>query len=285
MTSICSGPLMIYTVYDGLPTEGGDAVGDARLRKEASPIQYTVHLPFSDMLSAAARSLVLVKLEPTLSGPRHTQYHTFSRQFMGLEKYKNETRSVCSTTCAQPPDLLTASSNASHAPAKMRHDNPSNVFDERPPKRPRVQLRVGPAPHHTPAVSSSEHLASRARQKCCGAGTAAAPARSAVKDPSPAPCAAMLVEPAAAASNGMQRSLDALDATSHKIWLCLAAEERADKGTNEAYARHVRNYIAYWDRYQAEMVADTPAWTSVPALPISAAKVFIFLNYERTREK
>ncbi|KAG1817805.1 hypothetical protein DFJ58DRAFT_888716 [Suillus subalutaceus] len=232
---------------------------------------------------------------------------------MGLEKYKNETRSVCSTTCAQPPDLLTASSDASHAPAKMRHDDPSDVFDERPPKCPRVQLRVGPAPHHTPAVSSSEHLASRARQKCRGAGTAAAPGPGAepvasslvagahppipdglitmdpseicVKDPSPAPCAAMLLEPAAAASNGMQRSLDALYVTSHEIRLRLAAEERADKGTNEAYARHVRNYIAYWDRYQAEMVADTPAWTSVPALPISAAKVFIFLNYERTREK
>jgi hypothetical protein len=105
-----------------------------------------------------------------------------------------------------------------------------------------------------------------------------------VKDPSPAPCSAAIFEPGVT-SNSMQCSLDALDATSHAIRLRLAAEERADKGTNNAYARHVRNYVTYWDRYQAEMVADNPAWTSVPALPISAAKVLIFLDYERTREK
>lgn len=57
---------------------------------------------------------------------------------------------------------------------KTHHDNPLDTFDERPPKRPRVHLRVGPSPHHTPAPTSSEHLASRARQKCRGAGTAAA---------------------------------------------------------------------------------------------------------------
>lgn len=202
---------------------------------------------------------------------------------------------------------------------RTHHDNPSDTFDERPLKRPRVHLRVGPSPHHTPALTSSEHLASRARQKCRGAGTAAAsfsvatvpgpgaepvasclaacahppvpdgliamdPDEIRVKDPSPAPCSAAIFEPAVT-SNSMQCSLDALDATSHAIRLRLAAEERADKGTNNAYARHVRNYVTYWDRYQAEMVADNPAWTSVPALPISAAKVLIFLDYERTREK
>ncbi|KAG1879431.1 hypothetical protein C8R48DRAFT_685646, partial [Suillus tomentosus] len=223
-------------------------------------------------------------------------------------------------TCARPPGTLAMSSDASHATAKIRQDHPSNLSDERPPKRPRVQLRVGPDPHRTPALSSSEHLASRARQKCHGVGTSfsvsaapglllgaepvalcptAAPAHLPipdgliamdpgeirVKDPSPAPCAATLFEPAAAISNGMQCSLDALDATSHEIRLRLVAEERTDKGTNDAYARHVRNYVAYWDQYQAEMVANNPTWTSVPALPISAAKVLIFLNHERTREK
>ncbi|KAG1726040.1 hypothetical protein EDD22DRAFT_961520 [Suillus occidentalis] len=202
---------------------------------------------------------------------------------------------------------------------KTHRDNPLDAFDERPPKHLRVHLRVGPSPHHTPAPTSSEHLASRARQKCRGAGTAAAsfsvaavpgpgaepvapclaacahppvpdgliamdPDEIRVKDPSPAPCSAATFEPAAT-SNSMQCSLDALDATSHAIRLRLAAEERADKGTNTAYTRHVHNYVTYWDRYQAEMVADIPAWTSVPALPISAAKVLIFLDYERMREK
>ncbi|KAG1833311.1 hypothetical protein EV424DRAFT_1364804 [Suillus variegatus] len=174
------------------------------------------------------------------------------------------------------------SSDVSHATAKIRQDHPSNFSDERPPKRPR-------------------HLASRARQKCRGLLLGAEPVTSCpaaapahlpipdgliamdpgeicIKDPSPAPCAATLFEPAAAMSNGMQCSLDALDATLTKF-------ERADKGMNDAYARHVRNYVAYWDQYQAEMVANNPTWTSVPALPISAAKVLIFLNHERTREK
>jgi hypothetical protein len=107
-----------------------------------------------------------------------------------------------------------------------------------------------------------------------------------VKEPSPAPCAAsapsLFFMPA---HDGMQRSLDMLNATSHDIRLRLAADERADKGTNGAYARHVRNYVLYWDQHQCEMVAQDPAWTSVPAMPITAAKAVIFLNQERTREK
>lgn len=116
---------------------------------------------------------------------------------LGLGKYKNATRrSVCKYPTALdllvslPPlflqlmlmfdvgvvlfvvsGTLAMSSDVSHATAKIRQDHPSNLSDERPPKRPHVQLRVGPDPHRTPALSSSEHLASRARQKCRGVGT------------------------------------------------------------------------------------------------------------------
>ncbi|KAG1907694.1 uncharacterized protein F5891DRAFT_974358 [Suillus fuscotomentosus] len=212
------------------------------------------------------------------------------------------------------------SSDASHATAKICQDHPSNLSDEHPLKRPCVQLRVGPDPHRTPALSSSEHLASRARQECCGIGTSfsasAAPGLLLCAEPVascptaapahlPIPDGLIAMDPgqvlpsllflrrqvrstlgeASAAkiySNAPKRghaepkryrcSLDALDATSHKIRLRLMAEECADKGTNDAYACHIHNYVAYWDQYQAEMVANNPTWTSVPALPISTAK-------------
>lgn len=109
-----------------------------------------------------------------------------------------------------------------------------------------------------------------------------------MKEPSPAPCAAAPSRSlpfGPALDDGMQRSLDALNAASHDIRLRLAVDERADKGTNGAYARHVRNYTLYWDRHQCEMVAQDPTWTPVPAMPITAAKALIFLNQERTREK
>ncbi|KAG2059887.1 hypothetical protein BDR06DRAFT_967451 [Suillus hirtellus] len=223
-------------------------------------------------------------------------------------------------TCARPPDTLAMSSDASHVTVKIHQDHPSNLSNERPLKHPHVQLRVCPDPHCTPALSLSEHLASRARQKCRGVGTsfsvsaapglllgakpvascpAAAPTHLPIPDgliamdpgkicikkhqlpvqprflslllPSPMACT-VLFEPAAAISNSMQCFLDALDVTSHKICLHLVAEEHTDKGMNDAYTHHIHNYAAYWDQYQAKMVANNSTWTSVPALPISAAK-------------
>ncbi|KAG2057216.1 hypothetical protein BDR06DRAFT_1005258 [Suillus hirtellus] len=191
------------------------------------------------------------------------------------------------------------SSDTSHATVKIHQDYPFNLSNECPQKHPCVQLRVGPDPHRTPALSSSEHLASRARQKCRGIGTSfsvsAAPglllgAKPVASCPAAAPTHLPIPDGLIAMDPGkicikkhqLPCFLDALDVTSYKICLHLAVEEHADKGMNDAYAHHVHNYVAYWDQYQAKMIANNSTWTFVPALPISAAKVLIFLNHEQT---
>jgi hypothetical protein len=41
----------------------------------------------------------------------------------------------------------------------------------------------------------------------------------------------------------------------------------------------------YWDLYQDKRVAKDPSWTVIPAFPVTAAKVAMFLDHEKTREK
>ena len=60
-----------------------------------------------------------------------------------------------------------------------------------------------------------------------------------VKEPSPLPWTLNGIPPAPS-SAGLQRSLEFLDAASHEVRLRTAGEERSDKGTSAAYARHVR---------------------------------------------
>ena len=86
---------------------------------------------------------------------------------------------------------------------------------------------------------------------------------------------------------GLQRSLAALDAASHAVRLRASAEERADKGTSDAYARRVRDYTAWWDVYQCQLRDEdaTGTWTMIPAFPVTAAKAAMFLDHEVTREK
>ena len=105
-----------------------------------------------------------------------------------------------------------------------------------------------------------------------------------VKEPSSSPSTPIGIPPALS-STGLQHSLEFLDAASHGVHLHTVHEEQSDKGTSVAYARHVRNYCTYWDLYQDERVAEDPSWTVIPAFPVTAAKVAMFLDHERTREK
>ena len=52
---------------------------------------------------------------------------------------------------------------------------------------------------------------------------------------------------------GLQRSLVAIDAASHAVWLQASAKECADKGTSNAYARRVHDYTAWGDIYQCQL--------------------------------
>ena len=84
---------------------------------------------------------------------------------------------------------------------------------------------------------------------------------------------------------GMQASLAALEADSHAARLAHAKREQSDKSTAGTYKRHVDRYEKWWIRYQAEQSASIDGWTPIPAFPITAAKVSMFLGHESTREK
>ncbi|KAJ6544716.1 hypothetical protein B0H10DRAFT_1932947, partial [Mycena sp. CBHHK59/15] len=83
----------------------------------------------------------------------------------------------------------------------------------------------------------------------------------------------------------MQRSMRVLEARSHDVRLGISADEQAGKGTEPAYARHVRSYESWWALNQASRVEADPSWKEVPAHPITVTKVTLFLEYETTREK
>jgi len=83
----------------------------------------------------------------------------------------------------------------------------------------------------------------------------------------------------------MQHSEDHLEAASQAVRLRVATEERSDKSTPATYERHVNSYINWWECYQAAEVNSDPKKTAIPAFPITAAKVTMFLDYTSTRPK
>lgn len=86
-------------------------------------------------------------------------------------------------------------------------------------------------------------------------------------------------------SAGMQASLALLEADSHAARLVRANNEQNDKSTGKTYQRHVDRFERWWTTYQADQTIKTPGRTSIPAFPITAAKVSMFLEYECNREK
>lgn len=86
-------------------------------------------------------------------------------------------------------------------------------------------------------------------------------------------------------SAGMQASLAALEAESQAARLAHAKQEQSDKSTAGTYQRHINRYEAWWEGFQEEKMKTIPGWTMIPAFPITAAKVGMFLGYESTREK
>ena len=105
-------------------------------------------------------------------------------------------------------------------------------------------------------------------------------------DCSPSPRPPLHIVPVASdPPTGMQASLAALEADSHAARLAHAKQEQSDKSTAGTYKRHVDRYEKWWIRYQAEQSASIKGWTPIPAFPITAAKVSMFLGHESTREK
>lgn len=80
-------------------------------------------------------------------------------------------------------------------------------------------------------------------------------------------------------------SLAQLDADSHAVRLRQAQLEQEDKQTARTYRLAVESYVDWWGKYQMELVTKDPTWTVIPAFPVTAAKVAMFLDYETTRPK
>lgn len=91
-----------------------------------------------------------------------------------------------------------------------------------------------------------------------------------------------ILDEAGAANLRIDTSLAELEVTSHAIRMALAAKEQSDKGTANSYTRHVNNYLKWWASYQAGECQQNPSRIPLPAEPITAAKVAMFLNYETT---
>ncbi len=57
------------------------------------------------------------------------------------------------------------------------------------------------------------------------------------------------------------------------------------KGTEEAYPRHVKNYVKFWEDDQDRRANADPNYVKIPAHPIVGENVAVFLKHELTRNK
>jgi hypothetical protein len=71
----------------------------------------------------------------------------------------------------------------------------------------------------------------------------------------------------------------------HDARLVLQAEVRSEKGTDPAYARHLRNYELFTMEDQARRLEKDPKWPVMCPHPITTGKAALFLGYETTRAK
>ncbi|KAJ7445605.1 hypothetical protein FB451DRAFT_1055529 [Mycena latifolia] len=83
----------------------------------------------------------------------------------------------------------------------------------------------------------------------------------------------------------MNLSISLLEVESHALRLESQAKEQGDKATGKTYARHFNSYSTWWDLAEATKISKNPHLVAIPALPITAAKAAMFLQYESTREK
>ncbi|KAJ7745641.1 hypothetical protein B0H16DRAFT_1692867 [Mycena metata] len=81
----------------------------------------------------------------------------------------------------------------------------------------------------------------------------------------------------------LQKSLDALEAQTQSLRQALLAKNQECKATGATYGRHFKGYEAWFAADQARLAANEHGYVAIPSLPITPAKVVLFLNYEMTR--
>lgn len=82
-----------------------------------------------------------------------------------------------------------------------------------------------------------------------------------------------------------QSHLTALQREAHLNQMALQKQLDQGKGTADAYPRHLKSYVHFWDADQERRVAEDPTHQKVPAHPIVGYKVSLFLEHETKRNK
>lgn len=91
--------------------------------------------------------------------------------------------------------------------------------------------------------------------------------------------------PATASFDDIQISLASIQHEAHLNRLELQKGMAKGKGTDEAYPRHVKNYVRFWEADQERRLKENSTYVKIPAHPIIGEKVAIFLQSEITRNK
>ncbi|KAJ7165925.1 hypothetical protein C8R46DRAFT_1219700 [Mycena filopes] len=84
-------------------------------------------------------------------------------------------------------------------------------------------------------------------------------------------------------ASALQKSHDALEAQSQLLRQALLAKTQERKATGDTYGRHFKGYDAWFTAHQAGLAVNDPEYAVIPSLPITVAKVVLFLDYEMTR--
>ncbi|KAK7008468.1 hypothetical protein R3P38DRAFT_3210716 [Favolaschia claudopus] len=80
-----------------------------------------------------------------------------------------------------------------------------------------------------------------------------------------------------------QSSYAALEAESQLLRQSFVQKNQEGKSTGDTYKRHYGNYILWFDGRETLRFQKDPLYQRIPALPITVAKVVLFLDYEMKR--
>ncbi|KAF8515912.1 hypothetical protein JB92DRAFT_3114490 [Gautieria morchelliformis] len=84
---------------------------------------------------------------------------------------------------------------------------------------------------------------------------------------------------------GLAKSMHEMDRQSYTIRDTIQATLTADTTTNANYARYTRDYKFWWAQKEQRLCDLHPARVPIPAVPITPAKVVMFLNHELASRK
>nr|GAT42467.1 predicted protein [Mycena chlorophos] len=84
-------------------------------------------------------------------------------------------------------------------------------------------------------------------------------------------------------SDGLKAAHDELEERSYRVRQTLSDEDDKQKETAATYRRHYKAYLAWFPADQALFAAANPNHAVLSALPITPAKVTVFLEHEMTR--